>query len=281
MQVIHQISELKKTIKETKEKGLSIGFVPTMGFLHEGHLFLMRTARKENDLLVISIFVNPLQFGEGEDLEEYPRDLTKDRELAYEVGCDLVFAPPVQEMYPPRYATFVDVERLTGNLCGVTRPGHFRGVTTVVTKLFNLVQPDRAYFGQKDAQQALVLKKMVNDLNMNLELIVLPTVREEDGLAMSSRNSYLSPQNRREAAILYRSLQQAQEMVAGGERDASVIKETITMTIKNNTSALIDYIEITDTRNIKPLAILEGECLIALAVKFGETRLIDNLLVEV
>ncbi len=281
MQVIHQISELKKTIKETKEKGLSIGFVPTMGFLHEGHLFLMRTARKENDLLVISIFVNPLQFGEGEDLEEYPRDLTKDRELAYEVGCDLVFAPPVQEMYPPRYATFVDVERLTGNLCGATRPGHFRGVTTVVTKLFNLVQPDRAYFGQKDAQQALVLKKMVNDLNMNLELIVLPTVREEDGLAMSSRNSYLSPQNRREAAILYRSLQQAQEMVAGGERDASVIKETITMTIKNNTSALIDYIEITDTRNIKPLAILEGECLIALAVKFGETRLIDNLLVEV
>lgn len=281
MQVIHQISELKKTIKETKEKGHSIGFVPTMGFLHEGHLFLMRTARKENDLLVISIFVNPLQFGEGEDLEEYPRDLTKDRELAYEVGCDLVFAPPVQEMYPPRYATFVDVERLTGNLCGATRPGHFRGVTTVVTKLFNLVQPDRAYFGQKDAQQALVLKKMVNDLNMNLELIVLPTVREEDGLAMSSRNSYLSPQNRREAAILYRSLQQAQEMVAGGERDASVIKETITMTIKNNTSALIDYIEITDTRNIKPLAILEGECLIALAVKFGETRLIDNLLVEV
>lgn len=281
MQVVHQISELKKTIEETKGKGHSIGFVPTMGFLHEGHLFLMRTARKENDLVVISIFVNPLQFGEGEDLEEYPRDLTKDMELAYELGCDLVFAPAVQEMYPPGYATFVDVEALTENLCGATRPGHFRGVTTVVTKLFNLVQPDRAYFGQKDAQQALVLKKMVKDLNMNLDLIVLPTVREEDGLAMSSRNSYLSTQNRREAAILYRSLKQAQEMIAEGERDAATIKKTIRKTIENNASAEIDYIEITDTRNIQPLAMLEGECLIALAIKFGETRLIDNLLVEV
>lgn len=281
MRVVHQISELKKTIKEKKEKGHSIGFVPTMGFLHEGHLFLLKTARKENDLVVISIFVNPLQFGEGEDLEEYPRDLKKDMELAYEVGCDLIFAPPVQEMYPPGYATFVDVETLTENLCGATRPGHFQGVTTVVTKLFNLVQPDRAYFGQKDAQQALILKKMVKDLNMNLDLIVLPTVREEDGLAMSSRNSYLSSQKRREAAILYRSLQQVQEMIAEGERDAATIKKTITMTIENNASAEIDYIEITDTINIKPLAILEGECLIALAIKFGETRLIDNLLVEV
>ncbi len=281
MQIVYKISELKKKIKAIKEKDQSIGFVPTMGFLHEGHLSLMRTASNENDCVVISIFVNPLQFGAGEDLEEYPRDLEKDMEKAENAGCDLIFAPLVKEMYPPGFATFIEVENLTENLCGASRPGHFRGVATVVAKLFNLVEPKRAYFGQKDAQQALVMRRMVEDLNMDLDLIILPTFREEDGLAMSSRNENLLPQQRREAAILFQSLQQAQEMIAKGERDAGKIKEAMAITIAEHANAEIDYIEITDKVTIKPLVMLQGECLIAVAVKFGGTRLIDNLLVEV
>lgn len=281
METIKDIARLREKIREVKKKGLSIGFVPTMGYLHEGHLSLMKTAKKENDFMVISIFVNPLQFGAGEDFEEYPRDLARDEMLARSVGCDLIFSPSVKEMYPSGYGTFVEVKKLTEGLCGASRPGHFLGVTTVVTKLFNLVSPDRVYFGQKDAQQAFVLKKMVRDLNMDLEFIVLPTVREDDGLAMSSRNKYLTPEQRKEAAVLYKSLKQARKLAVEGERNVEVIKKVISDIISEAGHAQIEYIEIVDTQNLRSLHMLKGECLIALAVKFGQTRLIDNIILEV
>jgi len=282
LQLVTEIASLKSIVAEQKQKGLEIGFVPTMGFLHEGHLSLIRRARAENDFVVISIFVNPLQFGAGEDYDEYPRDLQRDRELAESAGCDLIFSPAVKEMYPPGYATFVRVERLTECLCGASRPGHFLGVTTVVAKLFNLVRPDRAYFGQKDAQQAFVLKKMVEDLNMNLEVIVLPTVREPDGLAMSSRNKYLTPEQRNEAAVIYRSLRAAEEQIRKGEREAEAIKEKISSLISQQSRlAEVDYVEIVDSKELHPVSIINGRCLIAVAAKFGKTRLIDNVLVEV
>ncbi|MGI6308786.1 MAG: pantoate--beta-alanine ligase [Dethiobacteria bacterium] len=281
MQVIEDIAALQNLIREVKKKRLSIGLVPTMGFLHEGHLSLMRAAKAENDFIVTSIFVNPLQFGVGEDYAEYPRDLERDQKLAAATGCDLLFSPPVREMYPPGYATFVEVERLTDSLCGFSRPGHFRGVTTVVTKLFNLVCPDRAYFGQKDAQQAFVLKKMVVDLNMNLQLMIRPTVREADGLAMSSRNKYLTPEQRREAVVLFKSLKEAEEQIAGGKREPETIKETINQRISTAKEACLDYVEIVDTDELCPVSTIAGKCLIAVAVRFGQTRLIDNVIVEV
>lgn len=281
MQVIEDIAALQNLIREVKKKRLSIGLVPTMGFLHEGHLSLMRAAKAENDFMVTSIFVNPLQFGVGEDYAEYPRDLERDQKLAAATGCDLLFSPPVREMYPPGYATFVEVERLTDSLCGFSRPGHFRGVTTVVTKLFNLVCPDRAYFGQKDAQQAFVLKKMVVDLNMNLQLMIRPTVREADGLAMSSRNKYLTPEQRREAVVLFKSLKEAEEQIAGGKREPETIKETINQRISTAKEACLDYVEIVDTDELCPVSTIAGKCLIAVAVRFGQTRLIDNVIVEV
>lgn len=216
MEVVTAIEELRRRIREVKAGGASIGFVPTMGFLHQGHLSLMERARRENDFLVISIFVNPLQFGRGEDLDRYPRDREGDLAKARKVGCDLVFFPEEKTLYPPGFTTYVQVEGLSSVLCGVSRPTHFRGVATVVNKLFNLVQPDRAYFGQKDAQQAILIKRMVADLNMNLEVVVCPTVREEDGLAMSSRNNYLTPQERRAAPVLYRALKAGEELIAGG-----------------------------------------------------------------
>lgn len=281
MEVIREIAPLRGRIKKIKGKNMSIGFVPTMGFLHEGHLSLMRKAREENDYLVISIFVNPLQFGVGEDYEEYPRDLERDKELAASVGCDLIFSPPVKEMYPRGYSTFVEVERLTERLCGASRPGHFRGVTTVVTKLFNLISPYRAYFGQKDAQQAIIIQKMIQDLNMDLELVILPTVREEDGLAMSSRNKYLTPYQREQALLIYKALQKAQENIEAGERNTERIRELIREIILQGEEAVIDYIEIVDTSEFQPLALLQGSCLIAVAVKLGGVRLIDNIMVEV
>ena len=281
MEVIREIAPLRGRIKEIKGENMSIGFVPTMGFLHEGHLSLMRKAREENDYLVISIFVNPLQFGVGEDYDEYPRDLERDKELAASVGCDLIFSPPVKEMYPRGYSTFVEVERLTERLCGASRPGHFRGVTTVVTKLFNLISPDRAYFGQKDAQQAIIIQKMIQDLNMDLELVILPTVREEDGLAMSSRNKYLTPYQREQALLIYKALQKAQENIEVGEKNTERIRELIREIILQGEEAVIDYIEIVDTYEFQPLSILQGSCLIAVAVKLGEVRLIDNIMVEV
>lgn len=281
MQVITKLDTIREIIKGVKKKGMTVGFVPTMGFLHEGHLSLIRTARLENDFVVVSIFVNPLQFGVGEDFERYPRDLERDRELARSAGCDLLFVPSSKDMYPQGYATFVDVERLTEGLCGASRPGHFRGVTTVVAKLFNLVSPSKAYFGQKDAQQALVLKKMVTDLNMDLDLIVLPTVREPDGLAMSSRNKYLTSEEREEATVLYKSLLLAKELVKSGEKDTLVIRKKMEELICTAKDAAVDYLEIVDTKELKPLKFINGQCLVAVAVKFGTTRLIDNIFVEV
>ncbi|MCW3489977.1 pantoate--beta-alanine ligase [Dethiobacter alkaliphilus] len=281
MQIIRDITTLRQHIKKARQAGKTVGFVPTMGYLHPGHLSLLHQARNENDLTVLSIFVNPLQFGVGEDYEEYPRDLEADAAQAETAGCDLIFAPTVKEMYPKGYATFVDVERLTETLCGASRPGHFRGVTTVVTKLFNIVTPDRAYFGQKDAQQALVLRKMARDLNMDLQVLIMPTIREKDGLAMSSRNTYLSPEERTQATVLSRSLRQAQEKIKHGERDANKITEFITQTIQSEPLANIDYVAIVDTDEIKPTETINGQTLIALAVRFGKTRLIDNIIVEV
>jgi pantoate--beta-alanine ligase len=281
MEIIREISALRETIKNTRRSGKTIGFVPTMGFLHEGHLSLVRRAKGENDLVVVSIFVNPLQFGVNEDFEEYPRDLEKDASLSAQNGCDLIFYPTVKEMYPQGYATFVDVERLTEPLCGASRPGHFRGVTTVVTKLFNIVTPDRSYFGQKDVQQAIVVKRMAADLNMDLDVIIMPTIRENDGLAMSSRNAYLTPGERSSAPILYYSLKQAQEQISSGETSASSVREKIIKTIEKEPLALVDYVSIVDAQELKEITTIKGSVLIALAVRFGKTRLIDNIIVEV
>lgn len=281
MEIIRQTPLLREIILEARRCGRSIGFVPTMGFLHEGHLSLLRQARTANDLVVLSIFVNPLQFGAGEDFEEYPRDLERDAALAAGTGCDIIFAPSAREMYPKNYATFVDVERLTGGLCGASRPGHFRGVTTVVSKLFNIVTPDRAYFGQKDAQQATVVRRMARDLNMNLEIEVLPIIREADGLAMSSRNAYLSPAERKAATVLYRSLCLAEKSIAAGEKDAGAIKQLIRSAINQEPLAEIDYIATVDAENLYEIDDIKDRALIALAVRFGKTRLIDNIIVEV
>lgn len=281
MDIIRQIPLLRSKVNAARRQGDLIGFVPTMGFLHEGHLSLLRRARTANDLVVLSIFINPLQFGAGEDFEEYPRDLERDASLAAGAGCDILFAPSARDMYPKDYATFVDVDRLTSGLCGASRPGHFRGVTTVVNKLFNIVTPDRAYFGQKDAQQAIVIRRMATDLNMNLEIEVLPIVREADGLAMSSRNANLNRHEREAATVLYRSLSLAEKSIAAGERTAGSIKQLIRAAISPEPLAEIDYIAVIDAENLYELDIIENRVLIALAVRFGKTRLIDNIIVEV
>jgi pantoate--beta-alanine ligase len=279
MEIIRDIAALRTKIKEARRQGQTIGFVPTMGYLHRGHLSLLHKAREENGLTVLSIFVNPLQFGVGEDYEEYPRDLEGDAAQAATAGCDIIFAPSVREMYPQGYATFVEVERLTEELCGASRPGHFRGVTTVVTKLFNIVTPDRAYFGQKDAQQALVIRRMARDLNMDLDVAIMPTVREADGLAMSSRNTYLTQEEREQAVILSRSLQMAADKIREGEHSTAQIISLITENISTAPLAKIDYVGIVDTAEVKPVETITGPVLIALAVRFGKTRLIDNIIV--
>jgi pantoate--beta-alanine ligase len=281
MEMIRDIATLRSHIKNARLVGKTIGLVPTMGYLHEGHLSLLRQAHRDNDITILSIFVNPLQFGVGEDYEEYPRDLETDATKAKEIGCDFIFAPSVKEMYPEGYATFVDVERLTEDLCGAARPGHFRGVTTVVTKLFNIATPDNTYFGQKDAQQALVLKRMAKDLNMDLTVNIMPIIREADGLAMSSRNVYLTPQERTAATILSRSLRQAEEKIKNGERDAKAVIRFITETIQSEPLAKIDYVGVVGTDEIKKTETITGQTLIALAVRFSNTRLIDNIILEV
>lgn len=255
-----------------------IGFVPTMGALHQGHLELMRQAKKDNDLVVISIFVNPLQFGPKEDFKRYPRNLKGDAKLAKTAGVDIIFAPTVKAMYH-NTSTFVDMSNLTDKLCGQSRPGHFRGVMTVVTKLLNIVQPDVAYFGQKDFQQALIIRKMARDLDMNLEIKTLPTVREPDGLAMSSRNKYLSVPERYYAQRLYRSLLKAKELIISGEKDCRKIRDAMLAVIKTIPGSRIDYVEIADPETLKTIEkIKKGHTLIALAVYAGKTRLIDNIL---
>jgi pantoate--beta-alanine ligase len=275
MKVIKIISEMKSFRKALPEP---VGLVPTMGYLHEGHISLVRQAKKDNASVVVSVFVNPTQFSPGEDFETYPRDLEGDVELLEEEGVDAVFAPEADEMYPANFSSRVEVTGITQKLEGNCRPGHFRGVTTVVNKLFNIVRPDRAYFGQKDAQQAVIIKKMVADLNMNLEVITCPIVREMDGLALSSRNIYLDPRERQASTVLYRSLMLAQGLYAQGERDAEIIRKEIVRLIKTEELARIDYVSIADPATLDELDEITGKALVSMAVKFGKTRLIDNVM---
>jgi pantoate--beta-alanine ligase len=279
--LVKTIKEVRNIIKQNKLREKTVGLVPTMGYLHEGHLSLIRKAKQDNDFVIVSIFVNPIQFGPNEDFEDYPRDLDRDYKLAIEAGADLIFNPSVEEMYPQEIKTFVEVQDLTENLCGLSRPGHFRGVTTVVAKLFNIVQPDKAYFGQKDAQQVSVISKMVQDLNFDLEIVPCPIVRENDGLAMSSRNVYLNAMERKSALLLSQSLFQAQELINKGERNAKNIKDFITATLQKDEKCDIDYVKIVNFDTLKDIEILEGNVLVALAVKIGKTRLIDNIIMEV
>lgn len=282
MRLIHTVAELREEIALAKAQNLTIGLVPTMGALHEGHGSLITAANRENDFVVVSVFVNPTQFGPNEDLDAYPRTLEADCKLAEEKGANVVFAPSPKEMYPSEDDTWVEVTgEVTKVLCGRSRPIHFRGVTTVVTKLFNLAQPDRAYFGQKDAQQVEVLKRMVKDLFFPLELRIMPIIREKDGLAKSSRNTYLSENERTAALVLSRSLKAAKEMYAAGERDAEKIVSAVTESIKAEPMSNIDYVEIYALPELKPIANpLKGSNLLAVAVKFGTTRLIDNVVLE-
>jgi pantoate--beta-alanine ligase len=281
MQIITTVGEMRQICAAHQRAGQTIGLVPTMGFLHAGHLSLVRAARHHNDLVVVSIFVNPTQFGVGEDYEVYPRDLERDVRLLTEQQVDYCFAPPVQEMYPGGYSTYVTVEgEMTGKLCGRSRPTHFKGVTTVVNKLFNITRADQAYFGQKDAQQVSVIEAMVYDLNLPVEIVRVPIVREADGLALSSRNVYLTPEERAEALVLSRSLQRAAEHITAGEREAEEIRQLIRAMIEGESSGVIDYVELVEAARLTELTRLEGEVLIALAVKFGSTRLIDNIVLK-
>ncbi len=281
MKVIERIAEIKDAVIKYKNEGKSIGFVPTMGYLHEGHISLVNTSVNQNDVTIISIFINPTQFGPGEDFEKYPRDMKSDLDKASLAGVDIVFTPTVKEMYPEGYKTYVNVEGITEILCGRYRPGHFNGVTTVVNKLFNIVEAHRAYFGQKDAQQLAVIKKMVKDLNMNIEIVGCPIIRENDGLAMSSRNVYLSGEERKAAVILSKSLYEAENLIKDGTRRKDEIIEYITNRINSEKLANIEYTEIVNADSLEEIETLAGKILIALAVKFGRTRLIDNVMVEV
>lgn len=282
MRLVHTVAELREEIALAKAQDLTIGLVPTMGALHEGHASLISAANRENDFVVVSVFVNPTQFGPNEDLDAYPRTLEADCKLAEEKGANVVFAPSPKEMYPSDDDTWVEVTGdVTKVLCGRSRPIHFRGVTTVVTKLFNLAQPNRAYFGQKDAQQVEVLKRMVKDLFFPLELRVMPIIREKDGLAKSSRNTYLSAEEHTAALVLSRSLKAAKEMYVAGERNAEAIVNAVTEGIKAEPMSSIDYVEMYALPELKPIAnLLKGSNLLAVAVKFGTTRLIDNIVLE-
>ena len=280
MEIIHTIEWMKQTARQCRAEGREPLLVPTMGALHEGHLSLVRAARADGGPVVVSIFVNPKQFGPKEDLETYPRDFARDRALLEREGVEYVFAPPVEEMYPPGFATHAEVEGLSTRLEGRVRPGHFRGVTTVVLKLLEIVRPARTYFGRKDAQQARVVQQMVWDLNIDTEIIVRPIVREPDGLALSSRNAYLSREERRAATVLYRALEDAQQRIAGGERDAARILAGVRETIAREPLAALDYAELASAETFEPILFVRGAVYLLLAVRIGATRLIDNLFVE-
>lgn len=279
MQIATTINEVRTQVKAWKKEGCSVGFVPTMGYLHEGHGSLISRARKENDKVVVSIFVNPMQFGPGEDLESYPRDLDKDSVYCESLGADLIFHPEPEEMYTDGSCSYVDMSVLTEELCGLSRPVHFRGVCTVVNKLFNIVQPDRAYFGQKDAQQLVIIKRMVQDLNMDLEIIGCPIVREEDGLAKSSRNTYLSAEERQAALVLSKAVKLGQELVAGGETDAKKVVSEMSALIEKEPLARIDYVKAVDGLTMQQIDTVKAPMLVALAVYIGKTRLIDNFMI--
>ena len=279
MKIVETVKEVREQVKEWKKQGLTVGFVPTMGYLHEGHKSLMDAARKDNDKVVVSIFVNPMQFGPTEDLATYPRDLNHDAALCESAGVDLIFHPEAEEMYEKDFCSFVDMTGLTEGLCGKTRPIHFRGVCTVVNKLFNIVTPDHAYFGQKDGQQLAVIKRMVRDLNMDIEIVGCPIVREEDGLAKSSRNTYLSPEERKAALILSKTVALGKEL-AKTEKDANKVVEAMKKNIETEPLAKIDYVEAVDALSMAPVEKLEGTCMLAMAVYIGKTRLIDNTLIN-
>ena len=279
MKIVGTVKEVREQVKEWKKQGLSVGFVPTMGYLNEGHKSLMDEARKGNDKVVVSIFVNPMQFGPTEDLATYPRDLDHDAALCESAGVDLIFHPEAEEMYEKDFCSFVDMTGLTEGLCGKTRPIHFRGVCTVVNKLFNIVTPDHAYFGQKDGQQLAVIKRMVRDLNMDIEIVGCPIVREEDGLAKSSRNTYLSPEERKAALILSKTVALGKEL-AKTEKDANKVVEAMKKNIETEPLAKIDYVEAVDALSMVPVEKLEGTCMLAMAVYIGKTRLIDNTLIN-
>lgn len=281
MMVISTINEVRAIVNKWKSEGLTVGFVPTMGYLHEGHESLVKKAYEENDKVVVSIFVNPIQFGPKEDLSTYPRDLERDKALCQSAGADIIFHPENEEMYHKDFSTFVDMNGLTDELCGKSRLTHFRGVCTVVTKLFNIVAPHRAYFGEKDAQQLAVIKRMVRDLNIDVEVVGCPIVREEDGLAKSSRNTYLSEEERIAATILNKTLTVAKNKIANGERVASNIVNSIIETISTEPLAKIDYVQVVDSLSIEPVKTLDKSVLVAIAVFIGKTRLIDNFTYEV
>jgi len=274
MRVLSTIAEFKQVRQEVTT---SVGFVPTMGYLHEGHLVLARRAKAENGIVAVSIFVNPTQFGPKEDFARYPRDPERDLSLLEKEGVDWVFMPTVEDMYPQGSSSWVDVEKVTDRLEGAIRPGHFRGVATVVAKLFNIVQPTRAYFGQKDAQQVVVIKKMAANLNMNLEVVVVPTVREPDGLAMSSRNVYLNPQERQAALVLWKSLNLARQLWSKGERKAEIVRQQMASLIQKESLARIEYISIAHPETLEELTEIDQPALVSLAVRVGKTRLIDNV----
>jgi pantoate--beta-alanine ligase len=280
MGTIHDPREMQRLVEEYRRAGRSIGLVPTMGALHEGHLSLIRRCRAENDVAIMTLFVNPIQFNRKDDLDRYPRDLERDSRMARETGVDIVFAPGMAQMYPQGFATYVSVEGITDRWEAASRPGHFRGVATVCAKLFTICRPHRAYFGQKDYQQSLVVGRMVSDLNLDLEIIVLPTVREADGLALSSRNVLLNPEERREAAVLSRALMEAQTAVRAGERDGSRLASAIEARIRTAPLAVVDYVGVCDPHTLEPLSAITGRAVAVVAASFGTTRLIDNAILE-
>jgi len=280
MKLAKTIESVRTLVKAAKSEGKKVGFVPTMGALHVGHVSLMEAAAKDCDFIVVSIFVNPTQFGPGEDFEKYPRPIERDLEICKKAGVDVVFNPTPEVMYGTESLTWVTVDKLTAPLCGRLRPGHFRGVTTVCAKLFNIILPDVAYFGQKDAQQAVVIKRMAADLNMALEIVVCPTVREKDGLAVSSRNKYLSEQERREAAKIYKSLEKCREMVEAGVTDSNEIIAQMRSILEQIKGGRIEYVEIVDAETLENVDKITGKVIAAVAVKLGPARLIDNILIE-
>lgn len=283
MKIINNIIEMKKIVCDLKKQAKTIGFVPTMGFLHKGHLSLLSRSVKDCDITVVSIYVNPTQFGPKEDFKKYPRDLKRDINLCKEQEVDYVFIPTDKQIYPQDYMTYVEVKGLTAGLCGKSRPGHFKGVTTIVNKLFNIVNPDIVYFGQKDAQQVLVIKRMVKDLHMSLTIKVLPTIRESDGLAMSSRNAFLDSKQRQDAVLLYKSLHKAKQLISQKKRDSAKIISQMKRLLSQSEFATIDYIAIVDTDNLEVVKKLKTKTkvLIAMAVYIGQVRLIDNIVVKI
>lgn len=278
MKIINNIKEIRKQVKDWKNDGLSVALVPTMGYLHEGHESLIKKASEDNDKVIVSIFVNPMQFGITEDLSTYPRNIDRDSDICEKNGASLIFNPSVEEMYTDGFSTFVDLNNLTSGLCGKSRPTHFRGVCTVVSKLFNIVNPDKAYFGQKDAQQLSIIKQMVTDLNFDIEIVSCPIVRETDGLAKSSRNTYLSKEERQASTIINKSLKKAKTLIKSGERDSKNIIDFIKNEINKEPLAKIDYVSIVDNNTIKNTKTIEDGSLIAVAVFIGNTRLIDNFI---